>query len=135
MIVYKVGDLFAGVKKCEEEGHKILIPHICNDIGAWGRGFVVPLGKAYPKARAFYMIAKQILGDTILVEEGAVTVANMIAQHKLGGKAIRYAALVKCMQTVSEQVPKTTQIHAPLFGSGLAGGNWDFIEELINEIC
>jgi len=31
-------------------------------------------------------------------------------------------------------VPKTTQIHAPLFGSGLAGGNWDFIEELINEI-
>jgi hypothetical protein len=28
----------------------------------------------------------------------------------------------------------TVQIHAPKFGSGLAGGNWNFIEELIKDI-
>ena len=28
-----------------------LIAHICNDIGAWGKGFVVPLGQKYPKAK------------------------------------------------------------------------------------
>jgi hypothetical protein len=26
------------------------------------------------------------------------------------------------------------QIHAPKFGSGLAGGNWAFIQELIKDI-
>jgi hypothetical protein len=26
------------------------------------------------------------------------------------------------------------QIHAPKFGCGLAGGNWNFISELINDI-
>jgi hypothetical protein len=26
------------------------------------------------------------------------------------------------------------EIHAPKFGSGLAGGNWNFISELINDV-
>jgi hypothetical protein len=26
------------------------------------------------------------------------------------------------------------EIHSPKFGSGLAGGNWNFIEELIKDI-
>lgn len=136
-IVYKVGDLFEGVKKCVEAGNLVLIPHICNDIGAWGAGFVVPLGKFYPKAKDLYTAAGKdlILGETILADDGVVKVAHMIAQHKLGGKAIRYAALAKCMTTVREKVPpKSVKIHAPLFGAGLAGGNWDFIEELIDEV-
>jgi hypothetical protein len=29
---------------------------------------------------------------------------------------------------------KDSDIYAPKFGSGLAGGNWEFIEELIDEI-
>jgi hypothetical protein len=28
---------------------------------------------------------------------------------------------------------RASEIHAPKFGAGLACGNWDFIEELINE--
>jgi hypothetical protein len=29
----------------------MVIAHVCNDVGAWGRGFVVPLGKRYPSAK------------------------------------------------------------------------------------
>lgn len=31
-----------------------IIAHVCNDIGGWGKGFVRPLGKRYPKAEAEY---------------------------------------------------------------------------------
>jgi len=66
--------------------------------------------------------------------------ANMIAQHqtiKTVKKPIRYSALIKCMHTVRKQIKKMempVEIHAPMFGSALAGGTWDFIEELIVEI-
>mgnify|MGYP002784725766 FL=1 len=135
-IVYKIADLFAGVQKEVDQGNFVLIPHICNDIGAWGAGFVVPLGKAYPLAKERYQAAgaSVMLGETIFADAGSVKVANMVAQHKLGGKAIRYEALVKCMRTVRDRVDLRYQIHAPLLGAGLAGGNWDFIEALIDEI-
>lgn len=67
-------------------------------------------------------------------------VANMVAQHqtiKYNKKPIRYAALVKCMITVRKEIQNMelpVEIHAPKFGSDLAGGTWDFIEELIEEL-
>lgn len=36
------------------EGARVLA-HICNDVGRWGKGFVVLVGKAYPMARAEYL--------------------------------------------------------------------------------
>ena len=50
-IKYIVGDLFAPIAA---NPNKIVIPHICNDIGAWGAGFVVPLGKHFSKAKERY---------------------------------------------------------------------------------
>jgi len=48
-IVYAVGD----ATKPEGTGRKI-IAHVCNDIGAWGRGFVLALSKVSPAPeRAF----------------------------------------------------------------------------------
>lgn len=74
----------------------------------------------------------------------AITVANMCGQHGVGPgstgdlrvtKPIRYAALVHAMEDVARYVNEYPQpILAPKFGSALAGGNWDFINELIHEI-
>jgi hypothetical protein len=48
-IVYTVGD----ATKPEGKGRKI-IAHVCNDTGAWGRGFVLALSKLSPTPeRAF----------------------------------------------------------------------------------
>jgi hypothetical protein len=70
----------------------------------------------------------------------------MIAQSGIKNyenpKPIKYVALMNCMLKVKdliiekkrENVGTKISIHCPKFGSFRAGGNWDFIEELIFEI-
>lgn len=155
MIEYVKGDLFDNIPK-----GNVLIPHIVNDIGAWGSGFVIPLGEKFPEAKKRYLHRDkqcyQSLGRCQFVlckleMDRGVTVANMCAQTgimghstgdraKVNSKPIRYAALVKCLEKVegyckvSKDCKHPVDILAPKFGSDRAGGNWDFIEELIEEI-
>lgn len=119
------------------------IVHVCNNVGAWGAGFVVPLGQRYPKARQSYLDwcrekGQAILGSAQIVEVidkvPLVYVANMAAQEGTGGvRPLRYNALAACMDQVAASCKeaKNPVIFAPFFGSDLAGGNWAFIEELI----
>lgn len=73
--------------------------------------------------------------------------ANMIAQNGTpnpkNNRPIDYLALVKSMASLSNYIKHNTgftqktesvEIHAPKFGSGLAGGNWNFITDLIEDI-
>ena len=152
VVKYVKGDLFTQIR---EPSYHYIIPHIVNDIGAWGSGFVVPLGNYYPEVKERYLSDYELgwikLGKTdfIYVPKGQITVANMCAQTGIGKtkKPIRYEALVSCMRTVVSHIKMDdrlneqmncptlpTKIIAPKFGSDRAGGNWDFIEELINEI-
>lgn len=139
MINHKSGDLFKDLDSYEG---KVIIPHIVNDIKAWGSGFVIPLGKHFPISKEMYMkeCRKGALGKCqIVVATEKVLVANMFAQSGIASKTnvkpIRYAALVDCMSKVA-RTAKTMKadIAAPKFGSDRAGGNWEFIEELIGEI-
>jgi hypothetical protein len=147
-IKYIVGDLFAAIA---ENPNPIIIPHICNDIGAWGAGFVVPLGKHFPKAKEMYLdwASKHWkltgipfkLGEAQYVHiDDQITVMNMIGQRDCGhddtGRPpIRYSSLVRCMQNVAAIAEGlNAEIHAPAFGAGLAGGDWEFLEEFIIEI-
>jgi len=79
--------------------------------------------------------------------EHKLYVANMIAQNGLPSanntRAINYLGLVKSMNTLARFIRSETgflkkteqiEIHAPKFGSGLAGGNWNFISDLIEDI-
>lgn len=141
---YVEGDLFAEIKKAPR-GHKILIPHVVNNIGKWGAGFTGPLGEAFPEARKDYLLRTPLspgrmnLGITDFVESDAwpgVKVANMFAQDGVGSgdRQIRYEALTQCMIVVGiTALAEGRAIHCPKFGAGLAGGNWDFIEELIRD--
>ncbi len=79
------------------------------------------------------------------VEEN-IFVINMIAQYGIyggwGERPLKYNSLVKCMEDVvffveeiqSTAKDKTIRIIAPKFCSELAGGEWEFIEELIKDI-
>jgi O-acetyl-ADP-ribose deacetylase (regulator of RNase III) len=49
-IHYVTGDATAPIGT----GHKI-IAHVCNDIGAWGAGFVLALSKRWPQPKAEYL--------------------------------------------------------------------------------
>lgn len=144
MIQYVKGDLFDHILH-----KKVMITHICNDVGGWGSGFVIPLAIHFPIAQQRYLQWFQVgntislqgyqefaLGKTQIIRTNNIYISNMIAQRdivsKINVKPIRYAALIHCMNYVADFCEKNdVPIHAPKFGSGLAGGNWDFIEQLI----
>jgi hypothetical protein len=66
----------------------------------------------------------------------------MIAQNGVisrnNSRPLNYEALVKCMSNVRDTInsldKEKIEIHCPKFGSGLAGGNWVFIEQLIEDM-
>lgn len=127
-------------------GHKI-IAHIVNDLGVWGAGFVVSLGRRYPDAenayRAWARHGNQTgqvfaLGRVQIVDVGVdLSVANMVAQHGVGWDdpttpPIRYDALQRALRRLStEAYARNASVHMPRIGTGLAGGSWDRIEPLI----
>lgn len=127
------------------EGKKIIC-HICNDIGAWGAGFVLALSKKWRYPEDFYRVRQEYpLGDVdVLNVEEDISVANMIAQHGIerdskGNPPIRYDALKECLIKVNQiamniDAPhKRVSLHMPRIGAGLAGGDWSVIEKLIEE--
>ncbi len=143
-IIYTVGD----ATKPEGAGSKI-IAHICNDIGAWGRGFVLALSKLSPAPerafREWYRGRERnyfALGAVQFVFVSPdIKVANMIGQHGIrksqGVPPIRYDAVETALKTVGEKAQtENATVHLPRIGCGLAGGKWSEIEPLIErQIC
>lgn len=143
-IKYKKGDLFEQIPRYTP----IIIPHITNDIGAWGSGFVLPLARMFPKARQEYLKNGVNLGLCQMIECGSITIANMCAQTGIMGqstgdrahvneKPIRYEALTYCLRQLEDYCKDSAypiEVHAPAFGSDRSGGNWPIIHELIEEI-
>lgn len=138
-ISYLIGDATEPIG----DGKKI-IAHICNDIGKWGKGFVVPLGKKYPKAKECYLKSfslfggKLKLGDCEFIYNDDIIIANMIAQHGIYNKnnttPIRYGSLFESLKKVAQCAKNTSSsIHMPRIGCGLANGSWNIIEGLIKE--
>lgn len=125
-----------------------IICHICNDIGAWGAGFVIALSKRWKAPELDYRSLKpkeRILGSVtfVVVEnnvENNIVVANMIGQHgvgldKDGNPPIRYDAVREALKSVNAlAVTVNATVHMPRIGCGLAGGRWDEIEKIIKEV-
>jgi O-acetyl-ADP-ribose deacetylase (regulator of RNase III) len=125
------------------DGNKI-IAHICNDIGGWGKGFVLSLSKKWTKPQEAYMEwfdSKEnfSLGEVRFVRvEKDIIVANMIAQRDIepidGVPPIRYDALEKCLKEVANfAIQSSSSVHMPRIGCGLAGGEWEKVESVIKQ--
>ena len=137
-IHYLVGDATRPIG-----GGNRIIAHVCNDVGKWGKGFVLAISKRWPQPQAEYLDfhARQSLklGTVQLVQvEQLIWVANMIVQHDIvdhdGVPPIRCDALLGCLKTLALHAQELRQsIHMPRIGCGLAGGRWERIEPLITE--
>ena len=130
------------------EGLKLII-HVCNNVGAWGAGFVLALSKRWKAPEKEYRALKTYnLGDIHLVEvEDDIAVCNLIGQESTKGRnkgvqlpPIRYVAIEHAMKqiVVSFEFAQAIEldgfsVHMPRLGSGLAGGNWKIIETIIEE--
>lgn len=129
----------------QAKGVKI-IAHICNNIGGWGKGFVVAVSKRWEQPEKEYRLWHRNraqnnfkLGNIQLVQVNEYTyVANMIGQQgiKTGSKGvpIRYEAVESCLQQLTQEaISLNASVHMPRIGCGLAGGKWDRIEPLIKQ--
>ncbi len=118
------------------------IVHVCNDIGAWGRGFTAALDRLSPIPKQSY---KNAIRDTKPASLGAMSickvtpelfVANMIAQRGLPTRVKRvvidYPALEKCLASVAKVAfDWGASCHMPRIGCGIAGGDWHTVEAII----
>jgi O-acetyl-ADP-ribose deacetylase (regulator of RNase III) len=127
----------------QAEGN-LIIAHICNSLGGWGKGFVLAISKLWPQPEEEYRRWHRLRADNDF-ELGAVQfvqvtpciwVANMIAQEGMktgkNGSPIRYEALELCLKQVADKAIETeSSVHMPRIGCGLAGGRWDLIEPIV----
>jgi hypothetical protein len=136
----------------EKSNEIVIIPHVCNNQGGWGAGFVLALSKKWEEPEREYRgycdfnKSFPILGKVCYAKiHDHLVIANMIGQEGTvsaeNSIPIKYKALVSCMsevfnyiEIIKHQTSSPVVIHCPKFGSDLAGGNFDFILELIREI-
>lgn len=152
------GDLFDNIEqivRAGNNGSSVIVPHVCNNLDLFGAGFAAEIVRHYPIVKEnYHLLGKSFLQNNLgyvqFIEvlsdkkyEHRLVFANMIAQRGIINKTsnprpLNYLALVKSMVGVSQYISKNfdgdVQIHAPKFGSGLAGGNWTFIRELLSDI-
>lgn len=126
------------------EGNKI-ITHICNDIGGWGKGFVMAISKRWKRPENEYRewFKNNIgfnLGEIQMVQvENDIWVCNMVGQHKItnhssGIPPIRYVAVEECLEKlIQKALELNATVHMPRIGCGLAGGKWEKIQLIIEK--
>jgi len=145
-IKYVIGDAINPIGGKEMK----FIVHCCNNIGAWGAGFVLALSRRWGMPELMYRKwaqerpneLRESLGRIQVVPvEKDIMVINIIGQEGTGSKdgipPIRYDAIKEGLDKVQEIMEtysgKSCTLHMPRIGCGLAGGDWAKIEEIIKE--
>lgn len=129
----------------QARGPKI-VAHVCNDLGGWGKGFVLAISRRWAEPERDYRRWHREratndfgLGAVRVVQvQPDIWVANMIGQHGTrsgsNGPPIRYEAVERCLTVLAEHARQLgASVHMPRIGSGLAGGRWERIEPIIVE--
>lgn len=144
-IKYIIGDLFDNLPSPVENEKLIYVPHVCNNIPLWGSGFVIGIMNKWPNAKTYHYSIKPELGlnQYDFVQQN-VCLINMCAQKGIswgnGKRPLQYASLVKCMTNARNVISNMSstnvspEIMTCKFGSKRSGGDWNFIEDLIEEI-
>jgi O-acetyl-ADP-ribose deacetylase (regulator of RNase III) len=145
MIIYKKNDIFEQVQKHD------IIAHICNNKGKFGAGFSGELAKKFPESIQSYLSHIKVMEKLEIPTLGTIhikkypikkhTIVDMIAMDGVRSKInivpLRYQALEKCLQTLRDYLEFNfinAAIKMPKIGSGLAGGDWNKIVEIIDKI-
>ena len=143
MITYVKGDATEPLQITPNSN--CIIVHCCNNIGAWGAGFVLELSKKWSLPEKEYKknFRKLSLGDVQVVKVSKqICVANLIGQNgirsKINPKPIDYNAIYKGLLRINYLIMNNKNkdkitVHMPKIGCGLAGGKWSLIEKIINK--
>ncbi|MFC8721464.1 macro domain-containing protein [Kitasatospora sp. NPDC057198] len=122
-----------------------IIAHVCNDLGGWGKGFVLALSRRWPEPEAAFRRWHREragndfgLGALQLVQVGPqLWVANLVGQRGIRtgrstGVPVRYEAIDAALAKLAPEARRLgASVHMPRIGCGLAGGKWERVEPLI----
>jgi O-acetyl-ADP-ribose deacetylase (regulator of RNase III) len=125
------------------EGNKV-VAHICNDLGGWGKGFVLAVSRRWKEPELDYRQWHREQADNdfglgavrFVQVEPLLWIANMIGQHGIKasseGPPIRYEAVRECLEKLAGFASeKKASVHMPRIGCGLAGGRWELVLPVI----
>lgn len=151
MIRYVIGDA-TNPPEATEAGERRVIAHVCNDVGAWGAGFVLALSARWSRPEGLYRswaattfgigtTGTFALGEVQIVRiTDDLFVCNMIAQRGFPTAtdrcALDYEALAACLDNLSRALRRSglpATIHMPRIGCGIAGGEWSKVEAIIED--
>ena len=134
------GDLIALARKGEFD----VITHGCNCMSNMGAGLAPHMARAFGCDR-FKLEFVGLRGDInklgqidykecAISPEKSITVVNSYTQYipSAVAKPLDYEALTLCMRKINHRF-KGKRIGLPKIGSGLAGGDWDRIKQIIQE--
>lgn len=132
------GDLL----RLTEQGHFDVLIHGCNCFCTMGAGIAKQIKSRYPEAwRAdldTFKGDRQKLGDftsaDVVRDRHAFTVVNAYTQYNWRGKGVKadYDAIASVFQSIAIRFAGL-RIAYPKIGAGLAGGEWNTIESIIND--
>ena len=137
-IVTKVGNLMDVTK-----GH---IVHGCNAQGVMGSGVALAVKRKYPGAFADYVAIHEEEGLELGVPypycpTADLCIWNAVTQEGFGQptRNCSYDAIQTCFEDInnavndSDEIGIVKEIHIPMIGAGLGGGNWEIIREIIEQ--
>lgn len=126
------------------DGPKIVCQLVNDRATKWGGGVARKSARKFPEAEIDFseqlhkLPQKERLGNVIFSDaDEDITIASLIAQEGFGASLfprIRYSALEEGLEKVTKVANRIgASIHMPRIGTGAAGGNWNTIEELIDD--
>ena len=121
------------------------IAHGVNCQNVMGSGVAKALFIKWPKVKSnYHEFCKHRSGDGLLgrvcyvhveCRDHQKIIANCFTQEFFGNdgkKYVNYAAIVECFQKLKDSF-KDEVLAIPKIGCGLAGGDWNIVEQLIND--
>ena len=129
------GDLIDLARKGEFD----VIVHQCNCFHNFGAGIALQIQKYFPEA--FEMDKTTSFGDRSKLGTistaciGNLWIVNGYSQFGCGVNKIRteYDAVKEVFKRIKNTFPISVRIGYPLYGAGLAGGDWNIISKIIDE--
>lgn len=123
------------------EKHFDEIVHGCNCFHAMGAGIAAQVAQEFPQALEADKLSvygsKDKLGDFTTVETECGYLTNLYTQYRLGrvkDKQELYTAIRKGFEALECAEDQDWHVGIPLIGAGIAGGDWEEIKRIINEV-
>ena len=126
-------------------GDRIICQMVNDKAMKWGGGVARQVASKFPDAEAHY--SKEILQVPRSERLGRVVfshlnpklqIASIVAQQGFGRSLfprIRYSALERGLEQVAQRaIESNASVHMPRIGTGVAGGEWDTVQEMIDEV-